>query len=165
MQPLPISLPFDYPEGASARVFVFPDKTYSNLKGSELFELYGFTPRQPRKPKLLSSYQFNITESYMSHVEEVLACATPISFCVHLVRGFPDTMRISGYDYDVRAICRIIETITGIKLFSLRENRPLRSAMNISIEVKGYSTDDSLLILGRRDKVYLLNPSRRNWNE
>jgi len=165
MQPLPISLPFDYPEGASARVFVFPDKTYSNLKGSELFELYGFTPRQPRKPKLITSYQFNITESHISDVEELLACATPITFCVHLSKTFPDNIKLCGYVYDMRAICRIIETIQGIKLISLRTNRPLRYAVNTSIEIKGYATDTKLMILGRRDVVYLLNPSRRDWNE
>jgi len=164
MDVLPISLPFDDSE-ASARVHVIPDKLYDQIPGIELFKVYGFTPRQPCKPKLITSYQFNITESHISDVEELLACATPITFCVHLSKTFPDNIKLCGYVYDMRAICRIIETIQGIKLISLRTNRPLRYAVNTSIEIKGYATDTKLMILGRRDVVYLLNPSRRDWNE
>jgi hypothetical protein len=156
MDYLPLSLPFDYPEGASARVYVIPDKLYNQISGSELFEIYGSKIREPPKPKPLSSYQFNISESRIEDIEELLEYATPVIFLIHLSRKLPDTIRLCGNDYDVRAICRIIEVIQGIKLISIRDGRPLRSAMNSSIEVRGFVADTKLVILGRRDKVFIL---------
>jgi hypothetical protein len=152
MELLPISLPFFDDSQASARVHVIPHKLYNEIPGIELFKTYGVTVREPPKSKIISS--FNITETQFYEVEELLT--TQVSFTVALTKGFPDSIRLSGKDYDVKAICRIIETIQGIKLISIRTSRPIRSALNTSIEVKGFITKENLIIPGRRGKVYLL---------
>jgi hypothetical protein len=156
METLPISLPFFDESNASVRVFIIPEKEYGGVSGLNLLEHYASKIREPPKPKSLSSYQFNISESCIEDVEGLLEYARPVIFLIYLSKKLPDTIRLFGNDYDLRAICRIIEVIRGIKLISIRDGRPLRSSTNSCIEVKGYISDSMLVICGRKSKVYLL---------
>ena len=155
MDTLPISLPFEYPEGATAQVHVLPWKVYGDVKGSELFKEYGSKVIEHHQPKPLSQYPLNIIECEVKDIEESLINATPISFCVQLTREFKD-IRLGGNYYSIRAICHIIETIQGVKLISVKNSRPLRNIINSSIQINGYIYKHKLILFGRHNKVYVL---------
>jgi len=149
----PIHLPLS--EGNYALVYVRPDKEYNQILGSQLVELYGRKTRQI-KPKPIPSYDLNATKTLRSSVIEQLNIAKEVIFTLHLSKELPKSINVQGKPYDPRELIVVIEQIQKCKLFSRRNNRLLRTAVNLSFEVKALMTDDSLMICGKREKVYII---------
>lgn len=152
----PIHLPLGETEEhriTYCQVLVNPYKTYNGLTGGELINLYGVKPRVV-KPRPLPSYALNVVKTIRSNVSELLNTSKEVLFTLNLCKTLPQRITISGKQYDPREVIVVIEQIQKCKLFSRRNNRLLKTAVNLSFEIKGFVTDDSLMILGRKETIY-----------
>jgi hypothetical protein len=149
----PIHLPLN--EGNYALVFVRPEKEYNQILGEQLINLYGIKPRVV-KPRLIPSYDLNVTKTTRSSVIEQLNRSEQLTFILHLSKTLPRSINVKGREYDPRELCVIIEDLQKCKLFSRRNNRLLKTAVNLSFEVKGFVTDENLLIVGRKESIYII---------
>lgn len=149
----PIHLPLN--EGNYALVYVRPDREYNQILGEQLINLYGVKPRIV-KPRPIPSYDLNVTKTTRSSIIEQLNIAKEVIFTINLCKTLPQRITISGKSYDPKELIVVIEQIQKVKLFSRRNNRLLKTAVNLSFEVKGFATDDSLMILGRKESIYVI---------
>jgi hypothetical protein len=158
----PIHLPLDIlkEEGREVRtrycqVLVNPFKVYGGRTGEELLKTYGVKTRVV-KPKPIPSYALNVVKTLRSVVSEQLNTSKEVLFTLNLCKTLPQRITISGKQYDPRELIVVIEQIQKVKLFSRRNNRLLKTAVNLSFEVKGFVTEENLMIVGRKDSVYVL---------
>jgi hypothetical protein len=149
----PIHLPLS--EGNYALVYVRPDKEYNQILGSQLVELYGRKTRVV-KPKPIPTYKLNVSKKPRGDIQEHLNQSEEVNFVLHVPPILPKSINIKGKEYDPRELIVIIEDIEKSKLFSRRNNRPLKTAINTSFELRGFVIDDFLMICGKREKVYII---------
>jgi hypothetical protein len=149
----PIHLPLS--EGNYALVYVRPDKEYNQILGSQLVELYGRKTRVV-KPKPIPLYKLNVSKKPRKDIQEHLNVSEEVNFVLHLSPILPKSINIKGRAYDPKELIVIIEDIEKSKLFSRRNNRPLKTAVNTSYGVRGFISEDSLMILGRRGVTYTI---------
>ena len=168
MEPLPISLPFDYPEGASARVYVIPDKLYNQIPGRELFNLYGIN-NQKREQKS-HFYIHWITEDdnffvfgniLKGNISTFLNLYKPIDVAKIITIIFPpdelpQKIQIGKHSYVFRDVIHIVEDILDIKIICRYNNRCIKKMINASLEVTLQPVDKGIIIFGKKGYSYLL---------
>jgi len=149
----PIHLPLS--EGNYALVYVKPEGIYDQIEGKTLIETYGVKPRVV-KPKPIPSYDLNVVKTTKSNVSQLLNTSKEVIINLNLCKTLPHRITISGKQYDPKEIIVIIEQIQNCKLFSRRNNRLLKTAINLSFELKGFVTEENLMIVGRKESIYTI---------
>jgi len=173
MNPFPISLPFSFPEGASARVFVFPDKLYNQIPGRRLIELYGVRKFKINDniPRINEYIHWKIENNIFSSdkilkgkTETILTLSKPIDDVIIIALFFsstklPESIQIRKQMYLFRDLVRIIEDILEKKIICRHSNRVIKPKINTTLEVTCQPVENGLIIFGKKGYSYLL---RRN---
>ena len=137
-------------------VLVNPYKVYNGITGEELIELYGVKPRVV-KPRPTPTYRLDVSKTHRSKVSDKLNTSEETVFTFSLTKPLPKTINLKGKHFDPRALCLVIEQIQGCKLFSRRNNRLLKTSVNLSFELRGFVTEDNtLMIFGRKESIYII---------
>ncbi len=168
-------IPVHIPIGeATTLVYVNPTKIYNNVSGKELINKYHI--KQPKqKPKFISSIHWRKTdkEYYVNSENTILkgeasnVLALPFlkhhkitSYNLHLSATLPETIKIGESTYSPVLIIQCLEELTGKKLLSRKDNRPLKRNINTTITINVIAPQEQLGVLAiiNCKKAYLIAP-------
>jgi hypothetical protein len=167
---LPLSLPFDFPKGASARVYVLPHKLYNQIPGSRLLELYGLgtyrvrteTPKPHRYLYWEKDDNLLIFGNILKGDSEVILTLSPpcddvYIVTIHLTVGLlPESMHVGKHYYNFKDIIHIMEDILREKFICRYENRVIKTKINTSLEVTLQPSEKGVIIFSKKNICYLL---------
>jgi len=170
MQPLPISLPFDFPEGASARVYVLPYKLYNQIPGRRLVELYGAgshrirsdTPRPHGYLHWTEEDNLLIFGDILKGDSEVILKLSPPTddvyiVTIHFTVGLlPESIHVGKHYYNFKDVIHIMEDILKEKFICRYDNRCMKQKVNTSIEVCLQPSEKGVIIFSKKNICYLL---------
>jgi hypothetical protein len=169
MNPFPISLPFSFPEGASVRVFVFPEKNYNQIPGSRLLELYGLGTERFRTDTSKPHEYIHWTQTdnllrfnnILKGKTEVILSLSPSVDIAQVITIFlppgqlPNTIQMGKRHYPLMDIIHIMEDILHQKLVCRYEPRVIKPKINTSIQVSCQPVKRGLILFGRKGISYL----------
>jgi hypothetical protein len=169
--PLPISLPFeDSEEGASCQVYVLPHKTYGEMQGSRLVELYGIGTERFRTDTSKPHEYIHWTKTdnlllfnniLKGKTEVILSLSKPTDDAQIITIFLPpgeliDSLQIGKHHYKLRDIIHIMEDVLIEKFLKRYENRVIKPKINTSLEVTCQPMKKGLVVFGRKGYSYLL---------